>query len=140
MTSAALPAARPADPLQPLLARWTAEAVELARHLDGLPLPTVDVLHRRLADPRELPEALQVAVEFAKKMTTAAWSVGDAEFAELVRLHGDRNAVALVHVLAYANFQDRLILGLGVGLENGGPLLPHSWKFARSGDVASPSR
>jgi hypothetical protein len=45
-------------PCRALLERWTVEIAELARHIDALPLPTVDVLHRRLADLRDLSRAL----------------------------------------------------------------------------------
>lgn len=62
MTRAALPAVRPADPWRPLLDRWSIEAAELARHLDALPLPSADMLHRRLIDVADLAEALGVSV------------------------------------------------------------------------------
>jgi alkylhydroperoxidase family enzyme len=140
-------AGNPLDPKLRGLVRYVAADLNRCEYTKAYALADLErvglsasEVQRMLADPRELPGALRIAVEFARKMTTAAWSVEDAEFAELVRLHGVRNAVALVHVLAYANFQDRLVLGLGLALEHDGPLPPRDWKFARAGEVTVPSR
>ncbi len=59
---------------------------------------------------------------FAHKMTKAAHTVIDEEVEELVRVHGEANVVAMVLLLAYANFQDRLVASLGVELEPAPPL------------------
>jgi hypothetical protein len=41
-----------------------------------------------------------------------------------VRDYGEARVVAMVHTLAFANFQQRVWLALGVGVEKGGPLPP----------------
>ena len=47
-------------------------------------------------------------------MTVDASLVTDAEVADLKAAYGEEKLVAMVLLLAAANFQDRLILGLGV--------------------------
>jgi alkylhydroperoxidase family enzyme len=71
-----------------------------------------------------LPPPERLALEFARKMTLAAHTVTDTEVARLIELHGPRQVVAMVLLLAYANFQDRLILSLDLPPETGGPLPP----------------
>ena len=73
---------------------------------------------RRLSEPDRLMR------QFARKLTEAASTVTDDEFAELVKLFGTERVVAMVHTLALANFQNRIFLALGVEIENGGPLPP----------------
>ncbi len=45
-------------------------------------------------------------------MTLDSASVTDAEFAALVKDFGERQVASMVLLLAYANFQDRLLLCL----------------------------
>jgi alkylhydroperoxidase family enzyme len=74
--------------------------------------------------------AVKAALEFAKKMTLDPASVTDGEFAELVKHHGEKNVVAMVQLMAWANFQDRVVLCLGSTLEPDGPLEPLDVTFA----------
>jgi alkylhydroperoxidase family enzyme len=73
------------------------------------------------------------AVAFARKLTLAGDTVTDAEVAELRKAYGDKQVVAMVLLVAYANFQDRLLLTLGVSVEEGGPLPPLRVRFAKAG-------
>jgi alkylhydroperoxidase family enzyme len=57
-------------------------------------------------------------------MTLESSKVTDAEFSDLVGFFGDEKAVAMVLLMAYSNFQDRLLACLGSPLEAGGPLAP----------------
>jgi alkylhydroperoxidase family enzyme len=98
---------------------------------------TQEAVAQLLTNP---PEKDRAILEFAHKMTVAAWSVTDAEAAELRERYGENTLVALIHVLAFANFHDRLIHGLGIDLEPNGPLLPRELKFSREGDVKAPPR
>jgi alkylhydroperoxidase family enzyme len=75
-------------------------------------------------DLKKLPKEERAAVLFARKMSRDASSVTDDEMAELIRLFGEKKVVAMVHVLAFANFQDRLFLALGCEVEEGGPFAP----------------
>ena len=52
-------------------------------------------------------------VPFARKMAVVADSITDAEFAALLKVHGAEAMVGIVHSLAYAGFQDRILLALG---------------------------
>ncbi|MBI3412429.1 MAG: hypothetical protein HY040_29270 [Planctomycetes bacterium] len=75
-------------------------------------------------DPRELSEADRAAMNFARKMTKEAYAVTDAEVEDLLKHFGPEIVVGMVHTLAYANFQNRIFLALGVEVEPGGPLPP----------------
>ncbi|HEY1861390.1 MAG TPA: deiodinase family protein, partial [Gemmataceae bacterium] len=83
-------------------------------------------------DHAALPEAERLALQFARKLTQAAYTVTDEETAQLIKLHGDKNLTAMVLLLAYANFQDRLLLTLELPLETSGPLEPLDIHFASS--------
>ena len=62
----------------------------------------------------------QAALKFARKMTVDSDSVTDEEFAELVSHFGGKLAASMILLMAYANFQDRLLICLGAPLEAGG--------------------
>lgn len=64
-------------------------------------------------------------------MTLEAYRVTDDEVAVLRQHHGDKNTVALVQCLAYANFQDRLVLSLGLTVEEDGALPPIAVRFRK---------
>lgn len=72
----------------------------------------------------------RAALEFARKMTVDSDSVTDDEFAELVGHFGEKQAASMVLLMAYANFQDRLLLCLDVKLEKDGLLPPVAVAFA----------
>jgi alkylhydroperoxidase family enzyme len=99
-----------------------------------------------LADLRaaggDSPESSDPAtLEFARKLTLEPAQVTDAEVAALRTLHGDANLVALVQCIAYGNFQDRLVLALGLSVEDGGPLPPVRVQFRKpyaGGTTAQP--
>lgn len=81
------------------------------------------------------PESERAALAFANQMTVNGSAVTDKEVATLIAHHGPENVTAMVLLLAYANFQDRLLLALGItGVEEGGPLEPLDVRFARTGE------
>lgn len=90
---------------------------------------------KRLADdlPGSTPEE-RAALEFARKMTLEADTVTDAEVAYLKQSYGETKLAAMVLLLAYSNFQDRLLLALKVPVEAGGPLAPLDVRFAKRGE------
>ena len=88
----------------------------------------IDNLTRRLD---RLPEAERLALQLARQLVEAAYTVTDAEVARLIELYGEKQVVAIVLVAAYANFQDRLLLALGVSVEPGGPLPPLKARFRK---------
>jgi len=66
----------------------------------------------------------RAALEFAHKMSVDSDSVTDDEFDALVKNFGPKQTASMVLLIAYSNFQDRLLLSLGAPLEPGGPLPP----------------
>jgi alkylhydroperoxidase family enzyme len=81
-------------------------------------------LQQLAGDPKQLPYPDRMALAFARKLTKAAYTVTDAEVAELLKEFGPEKVVAMVHTLAWANFQNRIILALGLEVEREGPLAP----------------
>ncbi|MBS0262073.1 MAG: hypothetical protein JSS02_08945 [Planctomycetes bacterium] len=82
------------------------------------------------AGARDLPPRERAVLTFARKMTEQASSVTDAEVQYLIEEFGEPAVVAMVLQLAYANFQDRLLLALGTEIEPVGPLPPLPVQFA----------
>ena len=72
----------------------------------------------------DMPASERAALQFARKLTIAAYKVTDDEVADLIKHFGAEKVVAIVHTLAHANFQDRIILALGVEVEADGPYPP----------------
>lgn len=81
----------------------------------------VDVL---TGDPSLWPEADRDPLEFARLHTLAAPTITDALFSRLRDRFGDKGVAAMVLLGAYGNFQDRIVLGLGLPMEIDGPLEP----------------
>jgi alkylhydroperoxidase family enzyme len=135
---------RAASPLDPKLRgrmRWVAahanacpygEAYALA-DLERAGLTTAEREALVKGEHGKLTEGERLALAFAAKMTVAANTVTDEEVKRLRQLYGDAPVVAMVQLLGYANFQDRLLPTLGVGVEPDGPRPPLAVKFARSG-------
>jgi alkylhydroperoxidase family enzyme len=94
----------------------------------GLEQTEIDAL---IAQRKPLPEAEQAAIHFARQLTKAADTLTDEEVARLLEWYGDKQLVAMVLLVAHANFQDRLFLSLGLNAERGGPLPPASVRFAK---------
>jgi alkylhydroperoxidase family enzyme len=88
----------------------------------GLDDAAIDALQR--GDWSGLPHGERAALEFAQKLTVASSRVSDDEFRALVDEYGQKKVAAMVILMAYANFQDRLLWCLGSALEPGGPLPP----------------
>jgi len=126
----------PLDPRLCGLMRWTAAhanrcayseayaAADLRRA--GLDEAALRALGK---DDSQLSGAEKAALLFARKMTEAADTVSDAEVSQLMGHYGDKQVAAMVLLLAYANFQDRLILSLGLDVERDGPLPPLDLHF-----------
>jgi alkylhydroperoxidase family enzyme len=118
--------------------RWTAAHANRCVYTEAVALADLERAGTLAAERAALldgdpdaPRAEKAALAFARKLTLAADTVTDEEVKELRRLHGDDKVVALVLLLAYSNFQDRLILSLGVGADPAGPLPPLDVRFAK---------
>ncbi|MBI1903182.1 MAG: hypothetical protein HYS13_18940 [Planctomycetia bacterium] len=85
-----------------------------------------------LRDIDKLPESERLALRLVERLTEESYAVTDDEVARLVELLGEKQLVAVVLVAAYSNFQDRLLLSLGVDVEPVGPLAPLKVKFRKA--------
>jgi alkylhydroperoxidase family enzyme len=142
---------RAQSPLGPVLRgklRWVAADANrcaYARQYAGADLRRAGLAD---ADPKALagdhaglPAAERAALAFARKLTLAGHAITDEEVAELIGHYGPARVVAIVHTVAYANFQDRVLLALGAEVEPGGPLPPAATRFdpdAKPGRPAPP--
>ncbi len=70
------------------------------------------------------------ALQFAFDMTVDSDAVTDEQFAELVQCFGEKQTACMVLLMAYANFQDRLLLSFGVSSEPNGPMAPVDVRFS----------
>lgn len=124
------------NPLGPILAgklRWVAaDAIgcDYARQYAAADLRRAGIkdadLNQLSGDSQELPAADRPTFAFARKLTRAAHTVTDDEVAVLLHQFGPEQLVAVAHTVAYANFQNRLFLALGVEMEAGGPFPPQN--------------
>jgi alkylhydroperoxidase family enzyme len=80
-------------------------------------------------DPARWTEIDRDPLQFALLLTVAAPSVPDELFARLRERFGNNRVAAMVLLAAYGNFQDRIVLGLALPIEPGGPLPPLEVKF-----------
>jgi hypothetical protein len=85
--------------------------------------------HSNLSSPE------RAALDLSFKMTQDASEVTDAEVARLIDWYGEHKVVAMVLLLAYSNFQDRLLLALGAPVEPGGPMPPPEVQFDPKADA-----
>ena len=143
-------AQRVRNPLGPVLSaelRWTTASAlgcEYAKRCAELDLRRAGVPSERLRtldDVAAAPEADRAAIEFARKLTVASSSITDAEFADLIEASGPDDVVAIVHTVAYANFQSRILLALGISSEaNEDALLPQEVRPPAQGSLPVPAR
>jgi hypothetical protein len=136
---------RTKSPLDPELRAWLRYWAALANRCDYARAYAEADLLSVLPPGSRILSSRRISAEehFATKMCTEAASVTDEEVADLIKRHGEEKFVAMVALLAYANFQDRLILSLGIQLEPGGPLKPLGVKFSRQpaeGRAVAPPR
>ena len=135
---------RTRSPLGPILRgkmRWVAARANHCAY--SMAYAEADLRHAGLDEagfrslkgpPADSPEAERAALDFAHQMTVDASEVSDDEVARLVASYGESKVVAMVLLLAYANFQDRLLLALGVSVEPGGPMPPPDVRFDPEAD------
>lgn len=92
-----------------------------------------------LADRDALAPDVRLAAAFARKLTLEGHAITDEEFAALLKAYGPEKVTAIVHTVAYANFHNRVVLGLGAG---GDPVPPPDVRFGpeRLAAMAAPAR
>jgi alkylhydroperoxidase family enzyme len=137
----------PLDPKLRAMVRWVvadanrckyAQQVALAdlKQAGGTPAEVAALRGDRTPLSRETRRAL----DLARELTRAAYQVSDDEMAALRKDLGDPRLVAFVELIAFGNFQDRLLLTLGIPPEPGGALPPSGIRFKRpwvGGEVAA---
>jgi alkylhydroperoxidase family enzyme len=143
---------RAASPLPPdLRARMRWIAASANRNPYGMAYAKADLrragasdddLDRLTDDPNDWPAKDRSALRFARKLTLEAFKILDEDVTELRENYGDAAVVAMVQLLAYSNFQDRLTHSLGVQVENDGPLPSPAVRFAKplTGSAPAPPR
>ena len=65
------------------------------------------------SNPGRLTTVERLVVQFSRRMMTEAYSITDAEVAELLAALGEERLMALVLLLAHASYQDRIFLAFG---------------------------
>ena len=133
---------RTQSPLDPILRgkmRWIvaranrcdySEAYALADlERAGLDTPSRQNL---VGDPASWPAEDQEPLHFARLLTVDAPTIRDELFESLKNRYGENRVAAMVLLAAYGNFQDRIVLGLNLPIEEHGPLAPLPVTFVDS--------
>lgn len=127
----------PVDPVLRAKMRWVIAEANHCEYSKAYALADLkwsgasnDVLSVLVDDPAKWPEADRKPLEFARLLTTAAPTIPDALFEDLRIAYGEQQVAAMVLLAAYGNFQDRIVLGLQLPLEETGPLAPLDVRFA----------
>jgi alkylhydroperoxidase family enzyme len=124
---------RARSPLGPMLAakvRWT--VADANRCAYGREVAAADLRKAGMeADPAVALAALEslrpverAALRFARRLTLEAHAITDDEVAAVIEALGPDDTVAVVHAVCHGNFQDRILLALGIGSEPGGAKPP----------------
>jgi len=140
----------PLDPKLRAMARWVvADAnrckVSMDEALADLKRAgaTEEEVQALRGDRSPLPDSTRRVLDASRELTRAAYKVTDDQMAALRKDLGDPKLVGLVQLVAFGNFQDRLLLSLGVPADTSGPRPPHGIRFERpwvGGEAASRSR
>src|SRR5262249_30884246 len=82
-------------------------------------------------DRTPLPEEWRRVLGLGPAPAPGAFKESHDQVAAVRKDLSDKNLVPLVQLVAFGNFQDRLLLSLGVPLDAGGPLPPSGIRFKR---------
>jgi alkylhydroperoxidase family enzyme len=131
---------RAKNPLGPecaALLQWT--VADALGSKFGKATAEADLRRTKLRITDRLTAELRTAAAFARKLTLQGHAITDEEFADLLNLYGPEKVTAIVHTVAYANFHNRIVLGLGA---DGDPVPPLDVTFdpERLAKVATPPR
>jgi alkylhydroperoxidase family enzyme len=135
----------PLDPKLRAMVRWVVADANrcnqaMAAALDDLKRAngTTAEIEALRGDRTPLSAETRRVLDLARLLTRAAYKVSDDQMAVVRKDLGDQKLVALVQLVAFGNFQDRLLLTLDVPAET--PLPPHGIHFKRpwEGGVATP--
>jgi alkylhydroperoxidase family enzyme len=111
--------------------RWVAAHANRCEYIENQALDDLRRAGGTAAEVKQLqggpttwPSKDRPALTFADTLTRSAFQVTDDDVARLVKEHGEKQVVAMVLLLAYANFQDRLLLTLGCSPRPEGQTFP----------------
>ncbi len=107
--------------------RWTIAEVnqcDSSRKRAEFDLKTAGVTEKDFKSPAE-----KAALTLARKLSVKGHSVTDEEIAFLVKHYGAAKVVAMAHLIAHGNFQDRILLAIGDHISQGESLAPISTPF-----------
>ncbi|HTI50473.1 MAG TPA: hypothetical protein VL475_05960, partial [Planctomycetaceae bacterium] len=126
----------PIDPALRAKMRWAIARANRCAYSEAYALADLQragadsaALERLTGDSAVWPDADRDPLEFARLLTVAAPTIPDELFERLRVRFGDRQVAAMVLLAAYGNFQDRIVLGLNLPVEEGGPLPPLDVEF-----------
>jgi alkylhydroperoxidase family enzyme len=113
--------------------RWVAAHANRCRYSEAFAAADLRRAGMDEADIQNLAGDLTTlpALQFARNLSRDGGSVTDDEMARLLAQYGERQVVAMTMLVAFASFQDRIILALGLPQEPDGPLPPLEARFAR---------
>lgn len=140
---------RAENPLGAVLAakiRWVvADAVAcefgIASANDDLVRAGLTLSRGKFAVAQNLPKDEAAALAFARKLTRAGYTITDEEFAELLQHFGPEKTTAIVHTVAYANFHNRVLLGIGVPADSPPtPPIPIAFEAEAAAGTPAPAR
>ena len=129
--------ASPVDPVLRAKMRWVIADANRCEYSKAYAIAdlrragaTDEVIGVLTGDPDAWPETDHQPLEFARLLTIAAPTISDDMFEDLRIQYGDSQVASMVLLAAYGNFQDRIVLGLNLPMEETGPLPPIDVEFA----------
>lgn len=138
----------PLDPMLRAAARWMVARANRSpyamataeRDLREAGATEAAIGRLRAGDLTDFDAVGRDALALAEQLTLDGSSVTDEAVAGLIEAIGPEKVVALVLLVAHGNFQDRLLLSLGVTSEPGGALAPVAVTLDRQAAVEVPAR
>jgi len=128
----------PLDPKLRAMVRWVIADANRCKYSQEVAVAdlkraggTAEEIAALRGDRSPLSPETRRALDVARELTRAAYKVSDDQMASLRKDLGDQKLVAYVQLVAFGNFQDRLLLTLDVPPEPGGPLPPSGIHFKR---------
>ena len=128
----------PLDPKLRAMVRWVVADTNRCKHAQEVAIAdlkrtgaTDEEVGALRGDRSPLPAEFRRALDVARELTRAAYKLSDDQIAALRKDLGEPNLVAFVQLVAFGNFQDRLLHSLGIASEPGDPLPPSGVRFKR---------
>jgi alkylhydroperoxidase family enzyme len=128
----------PLDPKLRAMVRWVVADANRCKYAQEVAVAdlkraggTAEEVAALRGDRSPLSLETRRTLDVARELTRAAYKMSDDQMAALRKDLGEPKLVAFVQLVAFGNFQDRLLLSLGVAPEAGGSLAPSGVRFKR---------